>query len=149
MKKKRNKPYRPKPVNAPMIVCSQMVFWPLYSVIDQIEREGTVTTDQRGRPILQDGDGTWYDTVGAMAGLIDHCEMWSTRTGRELPLDAMRTFCKRLDYVMPIDAALLAEVKKDVAFLQRVMGVADGEAMLDIMRQVQIKVEFENQGVLK
>lgn len=132
-----------------MLVCSATVFWPMQMIIDQLEKDGTVHTSMTGAPCFQDGDGRWYDTVAALGGLIDHCEMWARRSGTTAPTEALKVLRNRLKYDMPIDAPLLSKVKREVNLLQKVISLSDGEAMLDILTQVQIKIGFEKNGILE
>jgi len=146
MKKKRNKPYRPRHIRTPLIVGASLVLAPLIAVIDQIDRDGTVLTGAGGRPIFQDGDGRWYETPAALDGLICHLEMWCTRHDKTLPLDSLRQLHKALDYCIPITESLLSRLKRDVPILQRVMGRGDADDHVDLLRQVQIKAEMEQRA---
>lgn len=142
--KKRNKKYKPRPVRTPLIVGTSLVMGPLIAIIDQIERDGTVLIGARGRPVFQDGDGKWYETPAALEGLIWHLEMYSTRHVVNLPLEALREFHKALDYSIPITETLMLRLKRDVPVLQRVMGLGCADEHVGLLRQVQIKAEFEH-----
>jgi len=143
MKKRRNKPYRPRPVAVPMIVGASLVFGPLLAVIDQIEREGTITVSRKGTAMFQDGDGNWYATAPALKGLIDQCEMWCVRHDKTLPLASVRELTRLVEYTMNIPESLMLRLRRDLPVLQGALARADAEDMLDILRQVEIKEALE------
>lgn len=142
-KKRRNKKYRPRAVRPPMIVGAALVFGPIQAVIDQIERDGTVTTNRTGTPIFQDSTGTWYCTATAIQGVIDHCEMWCTRHGRTLPLDSLREFQRFIKYTVNIPAGLLDRLRRDLPAIQSAMARGNPDDMLDLLTQVKIRDELE------
>ncbi|KAG0752367.1 hypothetical protein G6F22_021897 [Rhizopus arrhizus] len=69
-RKPRRKQYRPRAVRAPMLVATDLVLRPLEAIIDQINRDGTVHTDAKGIPQFRAGDGKWYESAGAIEGVI-------------------------------------------------------------------------------
>lgn len=142
-KKRRNKLYRPKPVRPPMIVGAVLVFGPIQAVIDQIEQDGTVTTNRSGTPMFRDGEGKWYCTATAIQGVIDHCDMWCTRHGRTLPLDSLREFQRFIKYMMPISESLLIRLRRDLPAVQAAMARGNPDDMLDLLTQVKIQDKLE------
>jgi len=81
----------------------RLVFGPLESIIDQLEREGTVDCATNGTPIFKDDcDGHWYCTVSALNGVIDAYEIHERRHGRSLNLEPLRVLSNKLSYGMPI-----------------------------------------------
>ncbi|MFY1847923.1 hypothetical protein [Achromobacter dolens] len=79
-RKPRRKQYRPRPARLPMLIKAQQTLAPLEAIIDQIDRDGTVTTNARGVPIfLCLEDGEWYASAPAIAGMADFFDMWATR----------------------------------------------------------------------
>lgn len=142
--KKRNKKYTPKPRRVPAIVRTARVFGPLHDIMEQLEREGTLTTSPKGVPMFFDiDDNAWYATAPALFGLIEHLEMYGRRRGVQMPLDSLKQFHKRIDYGMPIDAALMDRLKAEVALLQRAMAYLSVHELTDLFRQCQIKFELE------
>lgn len=130
--------------NSPMIVGSALVFGPLEAILDQLERDGTLTCDARGVPIFRDTtDGNWYDTAPALGGVIDHLEMYETRHGVTLPIQSLRDLHRRLKVSMPIDNPLMTRLRRDLPTLQRVIATSDPTDVVDLLRQVQIKIELE------
>lgn len=138
------KPRRNEDAHHHMIVGSALVFGPLEAIIDQIEADGTLNCSPRGRPIFRDfKDGHWYDTAAALEGVIAHLEMYETRHGVTLPLDALRQFHRLVDHVMNIPQSLLDALRRDLPAIQRVIALSDPEDVLDLYRQTQIKFEME------
>lgn len=144
MKKKRTKQYKPRPVHAPLIVGASLVFSPLQAIIDQLDSDGTLTCSPRGVPMFHDfTDGHWYDTAAALAGVIEHLEMYETRHNVKLPISSMADFHRRISNSMPIDSPLMDRLRRDVPALQRVMAVSDRADIIGLYQQCQIKNEME------
>ena len=146
--KRRNKRYVRRPMRTPMIVGAQLVLGPLERIIDQIARDGTVDASPRGTPMFQDGDGQWYDTAAALEGVIWHLEMHCARHGRALPLQPLRQLHACLKYMSPITETLLRDLQQVLPSIQRAMALADPDEQISILRQAQIKEEFEKQGII-
>lgn len=128
----------------PMVLGSYLVFSPLQAVIDQMEQDGTLTCSPRGRPMFRDmTDGRWYDTADALAGVIEHLEMYETRHKVTLPIQSLRNLHRRLEVSMPIDEPLMESLKRDVPALQRVIALSDPDDVNDLYRQCLIKTEME------
>lgn len=142
--KRRNKPYRRRAKHAPMLVASDLVLLPVKAIIDRLEIDGTVDVDGKGNPILQAGDGEWYDAAGAIEGVIWHFEMFCARHGRELPLDSLRELHIALKYLAPVMESTLAKLDKEMPALRRAMAMADPDDQLDLLRQTQVKAELES-----
>lgn len=142
-KKRRNKPYRPRPVHRPHIVSAALTFGPLYTIIDQIERDGTVTTNRAGVAMFQDSTGGWYDTAKALEGIIQHCEMWCTRHRRTLPLDSLSEFQRLIKYTMNVPQSLVDRLRRDLPRVQAAMARANPDDLNDLVTQVKISDELE------
>lgn len=81
----------------------QAVFGPLESILDQLERDGTVDIAGNGAPIFKDqNDGHWYCTVSALNGVIDAYEIHERRFSRSLNLEPLRRLSNKLRIGMPI-----------------------------------------------
>ncbi|CAP41281.1 hypothetical protein [Bordetella petrii] len=141
--KRRNKPYRPRAVHTPMLVATDLVLRPLEQIIDQLERDGTVTTDAKGYAVFQAGDGQWYPSDEAIEGVIWHFEMFCTRHGRELPLDGLRELHIALHYIKPVMESTVVKLKDAMPVLRRAMAMADPDDQLDLLQQTRIKAEME------
>lgn len=98
-----------RPARLPMLIKAQQTLAPLEAIIDQIERDGTITTDARGTPIFHCvADGEWYASAPAISGMADFFDMWATRHGSPFKAAALRQLANRLDVGMPIDGPLMA-----------------------------------------
>ncbi|EEO27696.2 hypothetical protein [Oxalobacter paraformigenes] len=93
--KRRNKTYRPRDPGCvklktlPWVIDS--VFSPLYSIIDQLEEDGTIYVANDDVPLfLNRKDGRFYETVSAVTGFIEGYEIHERRTGRNLHMDPLR-----------------------------------------------------------
>lgn len=143
MKSRRNKPYRPRAKHAPLIVGAQMVFAPVLAIVEQLDRDGTLTTTASGVPIFQAGDGKWYETATALDGVIEHAEMWAARHGRAVPVESLKQFVRFVRFSMNIPATLMEQLRTDLPALQGIIARGNPNDMVDLLRQVQIKVQFE------
>lgn len=144
--KERRSPSKPKRSkgSTPLIIGSALVFGPLEAILDQLEHDGTLTCSVRGRPMFRDlTDGNWYDTAAALAGVIDHLEMYEIRHKVTLPVEGLRQFHRFVDHGMNIPGSLLDQLRRDLPALQRVMALSNPDDIVDLYRQVQIKIEME------
>ncbi|WP_286936173.1 hypothetical protein [Achromobacter sp. UBA4530] len=133
-----------RPARLPMLIKTQQTLAPLEAIIDQMERDGTVTVDPRGVPVFHCvSDGEWYASAPAIAGMADFFDMWATRHGREFKATALRQLAKRLDVGMPIDGPLMAALHAEIPALRRIgAGLTQADAS-DLLRQTQILAEME------
>lgn len=143
-RKPRRKQYRPRPARLPMLIKAQQTLAPLEAIIDQIDRDGTVTTNARGVSIfLCLEDGEWYASAPAIAGMADFFDMWATRHGSAFKAAALRQLAKRLEVGMPIDAPLMAALHAEIPALRRIgAGLTQADAS-DLLRQTQILAEMD------
>lgn len=143
-KPRRNKVHRPRAVRLPMLIKTQQTLAPLESIIDQIERDGTVTVDARGLPIFHCvADGEWYASAPAIAGMADFFDMWAVRHGRAFKATALRQLANRLEAGMPIDGPLMASLHAEIPALRRIgAGLTQADAS-DLLRQTQILAEMD------
>lgn len=143
-RKPRRKQYRPRPARLPMLIKTQQTLAPLEAIIDQIQRDGTVTIDARGVPIFYCvADGEWYASAPAISGMADFFDMWATRHGSPFEATALRQLANRLDVGMPIDAPLMAALNREIPNLRRIGASLDQADASDLLRQTQIKAEME------
>ena len=141
--KRRNKAYKPRPVRTPMLVGSELVLRPLERIIDRLEIDGTNDVDGRGTPVIQDGNGEWYDAAGGLEGVQWHFEMMATRHGLTLPLDGLRELVIALRYCVPVKASTMAKLRDALPVLRRAMATADKDDQVDLLQQTRIKAEME------
>lgn len=136
---------RPRPEHIPMLVKAQYTLEPLETLLDQIERCGTVDTAQGEAIFPNHADGVWYPAVGAVAGMADFFEMWATRHGKPLNVSALRQLAARLDSGMPLDQPLVDRLHALFPVLRRVSATLHPDDAEDLLRQTQIKAEMEAQ----
>ena len=144
---RRRKPYKPKPVRTPLIVGAQLVFGPLQAIMDQLDLDGTVTTNAQGTAMFQDGDGNWYETSTALEGIIEHCDMWAARHNKALPTGSLAQLARFLRFGMNLPESLMQNLHHDIPRLQAAMARGNADDMVDLLNQVQIKVELEQAAI--
>lgn len=133
-----------RPARLPMLIKTQQTLAPLEAIIDQIERDGTVTVDARGVPVFHCvADGEWYASAPAIAGMADFFDMWATRHGREFKATALRQLAKRLDVGMPIDGPLMAALHAEIPALRRIGAGLTHDDATDLLQQTRILAEIE------
>lgn len=135
---------RPRPERLPMLIKTQQTLAPLEAIIDQIERDGTVTVDARNVPIFHCvADGEWYASAPAIAGMADFFDMWAVRHGHAFKAAALRQLANRLEAGMPIDAPLMAALRAEIPTLRRIGASLNQADASDLLRQTQILAEME------
>lgn len=148
-KKQRSKPYRARwngdgvRLRArPHIVAS--VFGPMYAVIDELERDGTIAISPDGTPVYREvTDGKLYCLVSGVSGVIDAYAIHERRQGRDLDMAPLRQLINRIKYGTPITEI---ETKAARAALERMraesmnMTVAYADTLL---RDYRLKISIE------
>lgn len=68
------------------------VFDPLTNILDQLERDGTLTVmGEEEQPVFKDlGNGRWYDMPAALLGFVELFELYEVRYKAVLPLAPLR-----------------------------------------------------------
>ncbi|WP_175201617.1 hypothetical protein [Achromobacter insolitus] len=128
----------------PMLIKTQQTLAPLEFLIDQLDAEGTISTDARGVPIFYCiADGEWYASAPAIAGMADFFDMWATRHGSQFKATALRQLAARLEASMPIDAPLMAALHAEIPNLRRIGASLDQADASDLLRQTQIRAELD------
>lgn len=140
---KPRKKYVPKDVRVPLLVGVDSVYRPLERIIEQIERDGTVNTSQRGTPMFQDINGLWFASAAAISGIVDFVEMYNRRHHTTLPILAMSELRIALDYAMPVFEHTLSRLKADLVVIRKELSLADPDDLVDILRQTQIKEQLD------
>ncbi|WP_331693516.1 hypothetical protein [Pandoraea sputorum] len=76
---------------------------PVVAVIDELEQQGTVNVDEKGRAIVRNSaDGQWYTASDSIMGIVDAFEIHQLRCGRQMPLEPLRQLVRKLDLSMPL-----------------------------------------------
>jgi len=146
------KKHRPVLVKTPMMVKSRDVLAPVEAIIEQIERDGTVTQTVKGMPIFKTPDGHYASTVDSLLGLIHAFELCETRFKTSLPLEPLREFCRGLPYDWPVTESMLARLTLSLVALRKFLNWADEVEMARVVQTVQIadelrRVKDENQTI--
>lgn len=136
------KKHRPVLVKTPMMVKSRDVLAPIEAIIEQIERDGTVTQTVKGMPIFKTPDGHYASTVDSLHGLIHAFELCETRFRTQLPLEPLREFCRGLPCDWPVTESLLARLKMSLVALRKFLNRVDEAEMARVVQTVQIADEF-------
>ncbi|WP_353192131.1 hypothetical protein [Pandoraea pnomenusa] len=78
-------------------------FDPVIAIIDELEQQGTVNVDEKGRAIVRNAaDGQWYTACDSIMGIVDAFEIHQSRCGRAMPLEPLRLLVRKLDAGMPL-----------------------------------------------
>jgi hypothetical protein len=127
-----------------MLVKADYVLAPLEAVLMQMELRGTVDVDATGTPVFRDPFGShWYATAPAIAGIVEFVDQWGIRNQKPVPLAPLRQLHARLDYVMPVDQAMLDEVKALMPALRRIAGLMDPKEAESLLLGSQVKAELD------
>lgn len=128
----------------PMIVKMNTVLSPLEAILDQLDRDGTVHTDERGTPIFKPPqENAWCPMVPALLGFVDMFSMWATRHGKAFDLSALQRLAHKLEYGMPVAEQDTAAVRALLPSMQRVAGLLSHDEAKSLILQTQIKEELE------
>jgi len=151
--KKRNKKYRPKPPGTQLLKTQlwkvKAVFDPLESIIDQLERDGTIDCTPGGTAIFKDsGDGNWYESPIAIMGVVDAYQMHQERRGIDLGMDPLRKLAKKLEYSMPIFEADTKACRESLARMKRETLTMTADYASELIRDFQIKEAFQKAAVI-
>lgn len=129
-----------RPLPIPMIVKAVAVLAPLEAILDQLERDGTIQVDARGRPIfLAPLENQWFAMVPALQGIVDLFEMWATRHGRNVDMTALARLANKLHYSMPITETDIQAVRALMPAIRRIAGLLPHDEARDLILQTQIK----------
>ena len=106
--KRRNKAYKPRDPESILLRFEPWkvaaVMNPLESIVDQLERDGTIDVADDGQAVFKDHcDGVWYYSPVAILGVVDAYEIHERRAGVQLQLDPLRRLANKLKYQMMID----------------------------------------------
>lgn len=142
-KARRNKPYRPRPVGAPMLAAAELVMRPLERIVDRLEIDGMVDVDGRGVAVFQDGDGHWCDAAEGVEGLRCHFEMMGIRHGLSLPLDGLAELVTAFRYCVPVQLGTMVKLRAALPVLRKAMALGDPADQVDLLQQTRIKAELE------
>lgn len=123
------------------------VFGPLESILDQLERDGTVDCATNGAPVFKDDlDGHWYCTVSALNGVIEAYEIHERRFKREINLEPLRQLSNKLKYGMPIFESDTKEARACLARMRIETMQMTSDYAKQLIKDFQIKEALEKVG---
>lgn len=147
-KTKRDKRYKKRPAGLRTLRTQpwklRNVFQPLEDILNQMESTGFSDADQRGRPIFQSmKDSCWYTSAEAINGVADAYEIHQSRTGRSMPIDALRRVANKLNYDSVLFESEVKAMRDALDVLRKeTMNMTENYAH-DLLQGVKIKVEIE------
>lgn len=146
-KKKRTKRYVPRPIGLTRVdrMCiTQRIMQPMDSLVEEMERYGTVDTI-RGRIVVHDTERQeWYELLPAMRGFLDVFEIWARRHGAVLETTGIRQLASRLEYSAPVTQLELDAAKRDLNQIRTILQRADLHTLTEAIRDADIKIAIES-----
>ena len=135
MKIMTRRPYDPLLKHQPWRIFA--VFHPLESVLDRLEREGTV--DAVGRQIVfrEESRGELYDLPAALRGVIEFHQLAEVKYSIDGETGVMEKFANKLEYGMPVFESDIAAVRENIATCKRqamALRVSQATALIDAVR---------------
>lgn len=125
-----------------------MFVWsPLETVLDQIEKDGTVDTDGKHIVFKEDMRGGKYDLVAALRGVIQFHELAEKLHGVPAQVDALRKFANKLDASMPIFEQDIADVRECIRSCWKQALTLRVSQATSIVDTVRISAEMERLGL--
>lgn len=106
--KRPRKPYRPGRASCGVRLRAEpwkvsATFDPVTAILDELEQQGTVNVDEKGRAVVSNAaDGQWYTACDSIMGIVDAFEIHQSRCGRAMPLEPLRLLVRKLDAGMPL-----------------------------------------------
>jgi len=147
-KRPRNKAYRPRPPGARTLRTQpwklRNVFLPLEEILNQMEASGLSDVDQRGTPIFQSAkDSCWYTSAPAINGVADAYEIHAKRSGRPMPIEALRRVANKLHYGCMVFSSDVIAMRAALDTLRaETMGMTEDYAH-SLLQAVRIQIELE------
>lgn len=127
-----------------MLVKADYVLAPLEAVLTQMELRDTVDVDATGTPVFRNPFGSlWYATAPAIAGIVEFVDQWGIRNGKRVVLAPLRQMQARLKYAMPVDQALLDEVKVLLLAMPKLVGLMTPDEARSLLLGSMVKAEME------
>ena len=153
---KKRSPYRPKYASnlwtasrtlatQPWRIASSLE--PIETMLEQIERHGTVDSAQ-GEVIFRDcGSAHYYSMVPALRGVVEMFTIASRRKGWSLDLGALARLAKKLDVACPLQQSDIDAARAAIEGIRRhAPGLTLGEAD-DLVNTIKIREAMEKRGI--
>lgn len=127
-----------------MLVKADYVLAPIEAVLTQMELRGTVDVDTTGTPVFRDPFGSdWYAIAPALAGIVEFVDQWGIRNGQRVMLTPLRQLQARLEYAMPVDQAMVDEVKALLPAMRKLVGLMTPDEARSLLLGSMVKAEME------
>ena len=121
------------------------VFAPIEAILSELERDGTVTTDQNGKPLFFDKtEGHCYAMGPSIRGLTDAFDLHSRRNNRPITTNGLAVLCLKLEMRREVEAADIAAAKRSVTAMRAESAHMTSAYASRLVRDVQISFELEN-----
>jgi hypothetical protein len=148
--KKQGKPYRPKWNAGGTLLRHEMwkiaaVFAPIEAILAELEHDGTVTTDQNGKPLFFDKtEGHCYEMGPSIRGLTDAFDLHSRRNNRPITTNGLAVLCLKLEMRREVEAADIAAAKRSVAAMRAESAHMTSAYASRLVSDTQLKFELED-----
>lgn len=152
--KKRKKAYRPRSADGIKLKMQpwkvSAVMDPLLSILDQLEKHGTIDVAGKDAPVFRDAvDGDWYHSPTAIMGVVEAYEIHERRTGVDLHLDGLRRLAKALQYDMPINGVMTAAARLSLSHIRAATLEMTAGYARDLVKDFQIMEALQEIPVQK
>jgi hypothetical protein len=148
--KKARKPYQPKWNAGGRLLRHEMwkisaVFTPVEAIVEQLEHDGTVTTDESGAPVFSDRtEGCYYAMGPSIRGLTDAFDLHSNRNKRPILTNGLAVLCGKLELGHEITALDIAAAKRSIASMRQESAHMTSRYASALVADVQLKFELED-----
>lgn len=133
-------------IRRPSIIQVHFIFAPIDRIFEQLENDGTIMVDEKGRPVFQDEDGTYHATAPAIGGWIELWERLASKGGFTIDLEPLRKLCRKLELDTVLMEDDVAKAKATINECRRLFRGMDTTAVASMVRDQQIAIELHNRG---
>lgn len=119
------------------------VFGPLESILNQIEKDGTVMACGNQIVFLEDGSGGWYDAVAALHGVIEFHQIAEMRYGLAVDTAQLIKLANKLDSGAPIFESDIQAARESINHCKRQAGQLRESQACDLVDTVRISMEMD------
>ncbi len=120
------------------------VFGSVEKIIEQLDTDGTITTDEDGMPLFRDDfDGCFYAMAPSLRGLTDAFDLHSTRNNRPTTTAGLLALLAKLEAKEEVDDDDIAKARASVGMMRAEAMNFSAHYADRIVRDTQIKLELE------
>lgn len=146
-KKKRNKPYRPRPLDKSSLAADltrvNFIMQPFDELIDGLENRGTVDMIDNVIIFHDRFSDERYPLIPAAKGFLDVFDIWERRKGAECNMTPLHQLIARLEYGAPITELELASAKEALMRMRKVIRTMTIDEMYELTEDAEIKIMLE------